>query len=454
MSTKADRVEFVTGFDGSTPLDIVATTILPTLIGVLLVQEIDIQSTNTSTKFAVEFTLVIMPVVLSQMRLGLESPLGLSELLYISPLIFSALKLLKRRQVGDLVDKEMKSRKIVTMHRSAISVMTYVAILAVDFRAFPREFCKCEVYGYGLMDLGTASFVFASGLCSPWSRGKSKTKTKTQKENKTLLRSALKSLPLFILGAVRCAATKGLDYQEHVSEYGTHWNFFFTLCAINFFSEGLLGYSNNIAGWRRRFIILLTFAIYQVALTGFGLQKYVEREGRTENIFDMNREGLLGTLGYTCVFVVAEFIGRVCFWRGGGVGKWEGGNVLTGVAALAWIIFTVVSDENGLNLAVSRRTTNAAYVCWAVCVNTSLLLGLAVIVRTKGEGIMIFESINRNGLVVFLLANLLTGAVNLSIDTLAVSNHVVAIEIVGVYMGVVCGVAVVLDKCFDLTLKL
>ena len=156
MSTKADRVEFVTGFDGSTPLDIVATSILPTLIGVMLVQEIDIQSTNTSMKFAVEFTLVIMPVVLSQMRLGLESPLGLSELLYLSLLIFSALKLLKRQQVGDSVDKEMKSRKIVTMHRSAISVMTYVAILAVDFRAFPREFCKCEVYGYGLMDLGTA----------------------------------------------------------------------------------------------------------------------------------------------------------------------------------------------------------------------------------------------------------------------------------------------------------
>ncbi|GMI15249.1 hypothetical protein TrVE_jg254 [Triparma verrucosa] len=457
--SKAEREAFVHGFNGSTAFDVLTTTLVPPLIGVLLTQELfgASRSSRPSSRpmtagmlvlrFTVEFAIVILPAVFLQMRLGLELDAAHARtgLLGLAFLIFFSLRLLKQVEKRDRIDVEMPSRKIVTLHRSAVSVLTYVAILAVDFRAFPREFCKCETEGYGLMDLGTGSFVFASGLCSPWSRGKGRS-------DKGLLRSFLKSLPLFVLGAVRCAATKGLDYQEHVSEYGTHWNFFFTLCAINILSEGLLG-AGGEGGWSRRGGILLAFSVYQFALTQ-GLQKYVEREGRTSNIFDMNREGLLGTLGYLSLHVVAEFIGRVAFWRKDVEkwGKWEGGNVLTGVVVLAWVVFLLLTDDGCLNLAVSRRTTNAAYVAWAIAVNASLLLGLAAIVRPNEQSVMIFEAINRNGLVVFLIANLLTGAVNLSIDTLAVGN-LTAIKIVAGYMGLVCGVAMVLDK-FDLTIKL
>lgn len=52
---------------------------------------------------------------------------------------------------------------------------------------------------------------------------------------------------------------------------------------------------------------------------------------------------------------------------------------------------------------------------------------------------------NRNMLALFLIANLLTGAVNLSINTLAVGSWAARV-IVGVYMLLLCSIAVLLDK--------
>lgn len=40
------------------------------------------------------------------------------------------------------------------------------------------------------------------------------------------------AIPLLVLGCARLVATRGVEYQEHVSEYGVHWNFFFTLAIV------------------------------------------------------------------------------------------------------------------------------------------------------------------------------------------------------------------------------
>ena len=38
--------------------------------------------------------------------------------------------------------------------------------------------------------------------------------------------------PLLVLGCLRVMAVKATGYQEHVTEYGVHWNFFFTITAV------------------------------------------------------------------------------------------------------------------------------------------------------------------------------------------------------------------------------
>ena len=111
------------------------------------------------------------------------------------------------------------------------------------------------------------SFVFANGMCSPQADGP---QLKISQRRKSTLRAIT---PLLLLGgrtaATRCtpitcravlyacstfaavltaqsggssariragfarlAMTKAAGYQEHVGEYGEHWNFFFTLAAV------------------------------------------------------------------------------------------------------------------------------------------------------------------------------------------------------------------------------
>ena len=54
------------------------------------------------------------------------------------------------------------------------------------------------------------------------------------------------------------------------------------------------------------------------------------------------------------------------------------------------------------------------------------------------------DAMNRHGLLVFVIANLLTGIVNLTFDTLH-ANDGTALLILSLYLGAVCGAALLLD---------
>jgi phosphatidylinositol glycan class W len=99
------------------------------------------------------------------------------------------------------------------------------------------------------MDMGVGAFVFAQGVASALPLLRDPNHLSGWIVPK-VLRSVQKTSPLILLGLIRLLLVKSTDYpgvrsfpscvipivkpqvQEHVSEYGTHWNFFLTLAVI------------------------------------------------------------------------------------------------------------------------------------------------------------------------------------------------------------------------------
>lgn len=130
-----------------------------------------------------------------------------------------------------------KKRPFIGGFRAYVVIATAIAILAVDFVIYPRRLAKAETYGSGLMDVGVGAFIISNAIVSPEARG---VYTSHTGFISAVFRSLKSSLPLLVLGVVRFISVKGTDYQEHVSEYGTYWNFFFTLFVVRVSQNAVL----------------------------------------------------------------------------------------------------------------------------------------------------------------------------------------------------------------------
>lgn len=178
----------------------------------------------------------------------------------------------------------------LTTYRAAMMVVTCVAILAVDFRVFPRRFAKVENWGTSLMDLGVGSFVFSAGVVSARAILKSRAQSKKTPFIGRFMNSLRHSIPLLVLGLIRLWSVKGLDYAEHVTEYGVHWNFFFTLGFLPPFVEIFDSLTALIPSYEALAVIISI--IYQVALESTELKSYILISPRGPDLLSKNREGV------------------------------------------------------------------------------------------------------------------------------------------------------------------
>ena len=383
-------------------------------------------------------------------------------------------------------------RVTCTIYRGCILLLTIISILGIDFHLYPRRFGKTEISGYSLMDLGAASFVIMAAISSSSSR-MNRTQSMTTDHAHTIPRrntfrkQVQKMIPLLVMGTIRLITHKGIDYPEHNSEYGIHWNFFYTLAFIiptaSLFKSYI--YRNNKPNW---VVPILIFITYQFILSYYNLQDFIVHAPRTCpttsttalsfvtflacDLWYANREGIVGCISYTALYLISDYITFTYFWnsnnmkgmttaKSSNIRVWETTKPLWFSVLALFAAWQLLVSSSSFQFEVSRRSTNTIFCIWVLFVNMFQFVSIYTIVsmctkiRAKSPNLtlvsslqlhapILLSSMNRNGLYIFIIANLFTGIINLSIDTLSMSNHV-AITILLLYVGTVGAVSLLLD---------
>lgn len=412
----------------------------------------------------------------------------------------------RSKQPATLQPGTLITRPFLTNYRGAMLIATSLAILAVDFHVFPRRFAKVETWGTSLMDLGVGSFVFSGGLVGARSVIRDEQKSQSGTQSKAvniagrMLQASRHSIPLLVLGIVRLISVKNLDYAEHVTEYGVHWNFFFTLGFLPPFVEAVdcclallqkppsLHPATKSRSIRYDVVAVLISLTYELTLNNTNLLSFILISPRApeSDLLTKNREGVFSFLGYLVIFLSGRSTGiLVCQFqsitttkpsppkKGAPFTEIEQQqiagerkqvilpNLLLRASTFA-VLYTLASNVYGANLTVSRRLANLPYVLWIIAYNNAQLFLFALIeavgprftfskqdnhnsLSANEIASPIMRAFNQSGLALFLLANLGTGLVNLSLDTLDMGGGA-AMAVLMVYAAVLSMVAVGMER--------
>ncbi|KAL1124388.1 hypothetical protein AAG570_001017 [Ranatra chinensis] len=330
-------------------------------------------------------------------------------------------------------------RPYITYFRSLVNILTAICILAVDFRVFPRRFAKTESFGFSLMDTGVGFFIVSNAVVvKPIEIGL---------EGKTFLKTLLHNIPLIMLGIVRFLTTESLDYQKHVTEYGLHWNFFFTLAFVRIISSVITGLApTKLLKWA--VCIMLSYEI----ILYLGAKQWILSDLNRNTFLNANREGIMSIPGYISLYLLGVHLGNQ-FKKPNSTVKSDIRHVFIMFRTFLFLLPLTLISHSFFN--ISRRLVNITYILWIITLCTlfiamlfSVELTLLVIFSLTGVNREfltpnILKAVNCNGLIFFLLANLLTGTINLFCQTLYVGEFA-SMGILYVYMFVTCGFVSVL----------
>jgi glucosaminylphosphatidylinositol acyltransferase len=374
--------------------------------------------THSWMNFLFEYIILIVPMVLVSTCLSSISRI-FHIVLWCSAFLVYFLTDDKRISNQVLQHSQTYSR-IIELFRSQIFLVTNLCILAVDFPVFPRRYAKTENYGYSGMDLGVGLFALSHGMVSSEARNK----TTNWKE------FVLENLILFFLGVIRLISIKYFSYVEHVSEYGVHWNFFLTLCLIKTVGNLLLYVTRNL------FVLILCVLITHefILLRLFQYDTYLMSSSNLRtNFIDANREGIFSLGGYISLYLIGILLGRFIIHN-----EQNQRYQYMSLVCLPMMIMLCLISSNP-----SRKLCNISYVSSTtglacMCLGTFSAIQQLLWKQGCSTESILLKNVNHKGLDGFLLANVLTGIINLNIQTIDASSFIAMIILV-VYMFIVTG---------------
>ncbi|KAK4368758.1 hypothetical protein RND71_012550 [Anisodus tanguticus] len=198
---------------------------------------------------------------------------------------------------------------------------------------------------------------------------------------------------------------------------------FFTLSAVAILTSmiNLPPSYCGILGW---FILV----VYEVFLL-LGLNEYLLSNERGHDIISQNKEGIFSIFGYWGLYLVCVQLGNYLFFGKPGDAVLRT-NDWTRIRVWIFRLSTVFLDRHVER--VSRRMCNLAYVTVTLAMNLQVFAVLTLADYVPGYKVAaLMEVFDRNLLGSFLLANVLTGLVNLSLYTLSVSPFTALAILVG-----------------------
>lgn len=404
-------------------------------------------------QFLVEFLLNIFFVILNVTVLNVKL-WEITGSLFVIAASATVQQLYQKTHLTPFIQIPTKRPAFITMTRSTVNLLTSICILAVDFRCFPRSLAKTETFGFGLMDTGVGLFVYSNAIIANEIKQIGQENAKKIAIKKLLMQN----VPLLALGLMRFFVINELDYQQHVSEYGVHWNFFLTLAVTKIIGTILLQFIPSTEHLKYVAILLL---VGHETILQLGLSHYVLGDVPRTSFLAANREGLASILGYVGLYLLSVHVGSILkneteFANARPLLKQAGKLAL--LCALLWKLTFLCRDMFG----VSRRLANMGYVLWILSIGTAmttlfLLLEIfyhyIVFDKPKPDDEkqqeqqtcvpLILKAIDYNGLAFFLAANILTGLVNMTFQTLLVGNGG-AIFLLCTYMFVLLAITVFL----------
>ncbi|KAM3601913.1 uncharacterized protein V6R79_021073 [Siganus canaliculatus] len=466
MSQRDLKEAFVSNLNGTTPQEIMMGSLLAPLClicrGLILMYFCHVKGTlplslPLISHLLLDYSLLVVPLTLVCTVLNNHLSHLILSLAVVSACGVCCMYYISRRSsaqqsantVSTFLQNHIQFNQVpfVTFYRVLVNVKTAICILAVDFHIFPRRYAKTETYGTGLMDIGVGAFVFANALVSPEARRKSISGSKMNHMKKQLL----SVWPLVFLGMGRLVSVKMTGYQEHVTEYGVHWNFFFTLALVKVLTSVFFTVLPASHSW---LYALLMSGFYQFTLEMSGLKTFIlHNTDRDRDFLHANKEGIFSVLSFVAIYMAGVQVGLYVTQPRSQVRQWM--KVIFNLSLASAILYAALYACETLVEPVSRRLTNLPYCIWNVAEGLFYLsccsaADMVLLFLKKSSGChlvpsswnlfkkesnsvsekqssevqrhCLVQAISRNQLLFFLLANVLTGITNFTVDTLSCSS--------------------------------
>ncbi|KAM9846511.1 phosphatidylinositol-glycan biosynthesis class W protein [Aulostomus maculatus] len=415
-----------------------------------------------------DFSVLILPLILSCTVLSdVLHQVVLSFTVALTCVLIYIYRTNRQTSFGTFLQSHVRFKHIpfVTIFRVMVNVKTAISILAVDFRVFPRRYAKTETYGTGVMDFGVGAFVLANGLVCPEARRKDFSGSKLS----YILKQLLSVWPLVALGTARLVSVKMAGYQEHVTEYGVHWNFFFTLAIVRVVTSMLLVVLPVSKSW---LFALLISGSYQLALETTGLKAFlIHNKDRGKDLLHANKEGVFSLVGYVAIYMAGVQIGLYLMQPRSQIREWL--KAIFNLCMGTLVLFAALCTCQTLVEPVSRRLANLPFCLWSVAQSLLFIscFGIADMIllfyksssgchsvpsswnlsesaadkqTDETERTCLVQAVSKNQLLFFLLANVLTGLTNSVVDTLS-CDSLFSVCVLMVYMFLNCFVVYVLN---------